>query len=513
MGRRPLATDRPHAPAQETPGAADIAEAPSRKVLSPPGGRRVVSLTYRAVPSMAVTTESILRQRMRAVKGSPSAVSAPASNDARGAEPLPIRAGGRAMIIERSRRSRLVIREALSAFEPEEILSYDDPEDAIEELRRQPVSLLVVGSVDAEGRNSALVLERVRHERLLPPHAVVVAISSERSTRRIASLIEHAPDACVLKPLSVEVLRNRLRDVLEVKHRLQPVLAALADGRPDAARLLCRGISAERSPQRFAAWRATIDWLIDNDRFAEVPQAVDEAMRLGTQSWMLLALARAHLKQSRLDEAEQFLDLLLEIWPETLAAYDLRAQVAMRRGAHQEALTWLEQANARTEFNLGRARQTGQEATRAGQLGRAESAYAEIVTRVGGTDMLQPADAMRLVSVLGSRGRLTQAAVIAAQERRVIGEGPDAKVMRALLAQRRASREAGPLTAERALASLLHELEEAGEGATPERILEVIEACLAHGWRADALRIARRLLESERAESAELERLRQLLKR
>ena len=481
---------------------------------------------------MAVTTESILRQRMRAVKGSPSAVSAPASNDARGAEPLPIRAGGRAMIIERSRRSRLVIREALSAFEPEEILSYDDPEDAIEELRRQPVSLLVVGSVDAEGRNSALILERVRHERLLPQHAVVVAISSERSSRRIASLIEHAPDACVLKPLNVDLLRERLREVLEIKHRLQPVLAALADGRLDAARLLCRGIAAERSPQRHAAWRALIGWLIDNDRLDEVPQAVDEAMRMGTQSWMLLALARARLKQSRLDEAEQFLDLLLEIWPDTLAAYDLRAQVAMRRGAHQEALQWLEQANARTEFNLSRARQTGQEATRAGHLGRAESAYAEIVTRVGGTDMLQAADsvdarnaeiiaqsktvaadAMRLVSVLGSRGRLTQAAQIAAQERRVIGDGPDAKVMRALLAQRRASRDAGPLTAERALASLLHELEEAGEGATPERVLDVIEACLAHGWRADALRIARRLLESERAESAELERLRHLLKR
>lgn len=406
----------------------------------------------------------------------------------------------------------MLVREALTAFEPEEILSYDSAEDAIEELRRETVALLVVGTVADDGRNSSLVLERIRHERLLPPQAVVLAITAERSSRRIASLIEHAPDACVLKPLSVELLRTRIREVLEAKHCLQPVLAALADERPDSARQLCRAVAAEKSPQRHAAWRLLIDWLIEHDRLADVPQAIDEAMRMGTQSWMLLALARVRLKQSRLDEAEQYLDLLIEMWPDTLAAYDLRAQVAMRRGAHQEALGWLEQANARTEFNLDRARQTGQEATRAGQLGRAESAYAEILTRVGGTDMLQPADAVRLVSVLGSRGRLTQAARIAAQERGVIGDGPDAKVMRALLAQRKASRDSGPLSAERSLANLLHELEEAGEGTSAERVLDVIEACLSHGWRADALRIARRLLESERAESAELERLRRLLK-
>ena len=71
----------------------------------------------------------------------------------------------------------MLVREALTAFEPEEILSYDSAEDAIEELRRETVALLVVGTVADDGRNSSLVLERIRHERLLPPQAVVLAIT------------------------------------------------------------------------------------------------------------------------------------------------------------------------------------------------------------------------------------------------------------------------------------------------------------------------------------------------
>lgn len=425
----------------------------------------------------------------------------------------PIRVGGRALIIERSRRSRMVMREALAALEPDEVMGFDLADDAIDELRRQPVSVLIVGSVDDDGRDTALILERVRHERLLPRHAVVVVVSSERSSRRIMSLVEQAPDACVLKPLNVEQLRDRLIDALEIKHRLRPLLLALEDEQIDVARLLCRGIAAERSPQRFAAWRALVEWLIDNGHLDDAPAAIGEAMRLGTRPWMLLAFARLRLIQDRLDEAEQFLDLLVSLWPDTLAAYDLYAQLAVRRGAHGEALDWLEQANTRTEFNLRRARETGQEATLAGKYERAEQAYAEIVARVGGTEMLQPTDAIQLVSVLGSRGRLAQAGRIAGQERRVIGEGPDARIMRALLAQRRAARDAGPLSAERALASLLHELEAAGEGVSPQSVLDVIEACLGHGWRADALKLARRLLESERAVSSDLDRLRQLIKR
>ncbi len=438
--------------------------------------------------------------------------SEPAGSIPTSADATRVRVGGRALVVERSRRTRLVIREALAVLEPTEILSFDEVDEAVEELRRQPVSVLVVGMVDKDGKGTALLLERVRRDRLVPEQAIVVAVSAERSSRHVMSLVEHAPDACVLKPVDALTLARRLLDAAEVRHRMRPLMTLLENDRFEAARQLCRAMSAERSAQAGAAWRALVDWLIGQGRHDPVPALVDEAMRAGTQPWMLIALARCRLAQDRLSEAREILDLLLDLWPDTIVAYDLSAQVAVRQGQHQEALGWLMQAGHRTRFNLGRARAIGQEANLAGDLKAAEQAYSEIVATVGGTDLIEADDALQLVSVLGARGRLGEAARVAAQESLTMGDGPDGKLTRALLAQRRAARDGGPLTAERALTHLLDELSQVGVGASPRRTLEVIAACLAHGWRADALRIARELLDTERASPDELEQLREMLR-
>ena len=405
------------------------------------------------------------------------------------------------------------MRDAMAPFAPPELVCFAEATPGLDALRHHPAAVLIVGAIDDDGLGTAQILEQVRDERLLSAQAVVVAISSERNSRRIMSLAEHAPDLCVLKPLSVELLRNRLKGVLELKHRLRPILLALEQGRLTAARLMCRELVVNHATQHSIVWRTLIDWLIDHGKHDAVPPAIEEAMQAGTQPWMLLAMARVRLLQDRLDEAGQMLDHVLTLFPESPAACDLRAQVAMRQGAHEEALLWLEKANSLTEFNLQRARHTGREAALAGELGVAEKAYTEIVSRVSGTDRLRADDAIQLVSVLGSRGRLEQAARVAVRERQVMGDGPDARVLRALLAHRQAVRDGGQLGGARTLPTLMHELDGAGDGVAVQRVLDVVEACFEQGWRVQALGLARRLLESDRARNADFARLSQLLGR
>ena len=421
--------------------------------------------------------------------------------------------GRRVLIAESVLRSRETLTEAVRGLGARDLVCAERGSDAMEELRSTRYDLVICGQVYGDGYDAGVLLERIREERLIPPAGTLIAISAERSSRTVAALAAHGPDACVLRPFSAGQFRERLLQVVAHKRRLQPVMAAIDAGDCGTALEVCRLFDAKASDLKVTGYRAVCEHLIGQRALAQAENVLGEARAAGEAPWMSLALARIRSLQGEHEQARDMLRKLVEERPEFIASYDALAGIEAGQGEFANALRHLQEATGRSGFSLKRLRQAGEVATRGGDLALAERVLDRVIGKVHDSDLTRSSDYVNLVEVLAARGKLNRADRVAAQLRSAHSEDPDSAMVGPLLAWRRALDEATPVAVRQAFEALLDAYERIGHQASMEMRMQVLEACVDQGAREDAYALARSVVSAGIADRLALKRVRQLLER
>ena len=308
---------------------------------------------------------------------------------------------------------------------------------AIKLLAKKPFDIILceydLGS-GTDGQDGQQLLEDLRHHKLIGLWTIFIMLTSEAVHSKVVSAAELSPSDYILKPFTVDVLSGRIARAIERRAIFLPTYELLEKGKLREAVASCSAAELRhpRLAADFARLRAELHLELGEWREAET--IYTHMLQARPMAWVQLGLARTLFEQQRHEEVAQSLSELLEQYPRFMAAYDLLAQNHEAMGQQLQAKKILEDAVAISPHMVRRLRRLGGMAFDAGDIGAAERAYKQVVTKAKYSEFRDPEDHVNLVRTLVKKGDAPQASGVLRDMERSLRSGPNVEACRAISA-------------------------------------------------------------------------------
>ena len=308
---------------------------------------------------------------------------------------------------------------------------------AIRLLNKKPFDIILceydLGS-GSDGQDGQQLLEDLRHHQLIKPWTIFIMLTSEAIHSKVVSAAELTPADYILKPFTVDVLSGRIARAIERRAVFLPTYHLIDKGDLRAAVASCE-TAEQRHPRLagdFARLRAELH--LSLGEWKEAEQVYVEMLLTRPMAWVRLGLARTLFAQQRHEEVEAALLELIEQNPRYMAAYDLLAQNHEAMGQPLQAKKILEDAVHISPHVVRRLRRLGGMAFESGDIGAAERAYKQVVTKAKYSEFRDPEDHVNLVRTLVRKGDGPQASGVLRDMERSLRGGANVEACRAISA-------------------------------------------------------------------------------
>lgn len=307
---------------------------------------------------------------------------------------------------------------------------------AIRMLSSRPFDIVLceydLGGVD--GQDGQQLLEDLRHHKLIGLWTIFIMLTSEAIHSKVVSAAELTPADYILKPFTVDVLSGRIARAIEKRAIFLPAFQLISQGNQRAAIKVC--FDAEIKHPRHAAdfVRLRAELHLSLGEWKEAEQIYQETLMTRPMAWAHLGLARTLYEQQRYDEAQEALGILIEQNPRFMAAYDLLALTHEAMGQQQQAKKILEDAVGISPHMVRRLRRLGEVSFDSGDIGAAERAFKQVVTKAKYSEFRNPEDHVNLVRTLVKKGDANQASGVVRDMERSLRGGANVDICRAVSA-------------------------------------------------------------------------------
>lgn len=308
---------------------------------------------------------------------------------------------------------------------------------AIRLLMKKPFDIILceydLGS-GTDGQDGQQLLEDLRHHKLIGLWTIFIMLTSEAIHTKVISAAELTPSDYILKPFTVDVLSGRIARAIERRAIFLPTYQLIDKGDLREAVKSCRATELQhpRLAADFTRLRAELH--IALDEWKEAEQLYADMLATRPMAWAHLGLARTLFEQQRHEEAQEALLQLVETYPRFMAAYDLLAQNHEAMGQQIQAKKVLEDAVAISPHMVGRLRHLGGIAYDTGDIGAAERAYKQVVSKAKYSEFRDPEDHVNLVKALVKKGDAPQASGVLRDMERSLRGSANMEACRAISA-------------------------------------------------------------------------------
>lgn len=230
--------------------------------------------------------------------------------------------------------------------------------DAIYRIRNAPPDIILCDYILGDGRSGQQLLEELRRFDLIGDECVFVMVTAEQSYEQVVAAVELVPDDYILKPFSPDLLQVRLDRALARKLFLAPFYREKRAKNFDAALGVLRQLEKNPGGREYAIdlLRAEGELMLLQGRFTEAEGIYQRILDVFAFPWANAGMARALLRQQRVDEAREVVDALVNDSPMYLSAYDLKAEICASQGDYETAQATLEAATGKSPRNYVRKR-------------------------------------------------------------------------------------------------------------------------------------------------------------
>lgn len=287
------------------------------------------------------------------------------------------------------------IAQAIGAFTVEMSSNY---QDAIYRIRNNKPDIVLCDYMLSDGRSGQQLLEELRRFDLLNDENVFMMVTGEQSYEQVVSAVELVPDDYIIKPFSPDKLVLRLERIVAKKTFFRDYYREKRNKQFDAALAILeaqRGSDAGRPYQtEILRQRAEVMLAGGDSRGAEM--AYRSILEKYEFPWARAGVARALHRQRKLNEAREEIDQVVASTPYFFDAADLKANICMSQGEHDEAQSLLNAVSKRTPRNYLRKRLLAEAATLNGDLETARAAMADVIANDTMPGAIKPADRLAL---------------------------------------------------------------------------------------------------------------------
>lgn len=233
-------------------------------------------------------------------------------------------------------------------FYPEQIDWADNAKQALNLCAAKKYQLLMLDfNLGLSGMNGYQLLCALREMALLAPDCVCVVVTADASLEAVRSFVELGADSYLIKPLSYNMLNQRLHELLQHKCRLAEIIMDRHER--NLSKLLTSGLRFRegRGAVGHKAQLIMVEACLEGEEYEAAHSLLQGLNKTGRCNKARLLLARAELQQQRHAAAFSLASPLQEDPLLCSAALTLKAEAC----AHQRQLA-LAQENIRKAIAL-----------------------------------------------------------------------------------------------------------------------------------------------------------------
>lgn len=305
----------------------------------------------------------------------------------------------RLLLVDSSGNMRATLKDMLGRLGFTQVKTLTMSERVLDVLETEDFDIVLIGHNIHDSYSGLQLLEEARYRELMKPTCSWVLMTSDSSQQALLFALEEEPDEVLIKPFSVEELRQRLDQLSKKRLLLEPIERAIARKAPNRAIQLCDSLFEKSHPYYAQVQLLKAQLMIEQ---AQYPQA--EAI-LETYYWRDknlrsgFFLAKCWYQMGKIVQAQTLLENLIKDHPLLVPAYDLLALVHEVQGHLEDAKEILQQGLRRSPLVIQRQMDMGRIFTRTGQLDQAASAYRRSVSLGEHSCQAKPEAYLRLANV------------------------------------------------------------------------------------------------------------------
>lgn len=310
------------------------------------------------------------------------------------------------LLVEDSQTMRMWLSTTIANAGGKKIDVSDSYNDALYRIRtRGGYDVVLCDYILSDTRDGQQLLEEVRRQKLLPQSTIWIMITGERKYQQVFSAVELAPDDYLIKPITPDLLHDRLGKAWDHRQALKGATDLFDAGRFEDALGLCRAEAAGNLRHASGFQRIAGECLIQMEHFQEAydffGSVLDEKPNL---PWAKLGKAKAFFHLDRYDETAAIIAELIQENPDYLHAHDLLAKVHERRGDLEATKSLLKLVLQKNPKSLPRQRDIARIAVATDDLQTAIDALALMHQHGRGSSFVRPGDFCSYASLLVKSG-------------------------------------------------------------------------------------------------------------
>lgn len=210
-------------------------------------------------------------------------------------------------------------------------------EEVIERCSRTSYDVVLSDYNLGNGRNGQHVLEELRYKNYLSPHCIYIIVSAEASRNIVMSSYDSVPDDYLMKPITSQMLHNRLERLLKFRLVFSKVQQAIANGKQAAAIELLIDMSLAEDRYSTHAQKLLGELFIDTGAYKKAEKLYMRVLEVRELDWARLGLAKAKFHQGDLQQAGNWLEKIIEDNYLYLPAYDVLCENWLAKGQADKA--------------------------------------------------------------------------------------------------------------------------------------------------------------------------------
>lgn len=298
------------------------------------------------------------------------------------------------LLIEDSQTMRVWLRNTIANAGGTKIDVSDSYHDALYRIRnRGNYDVVLCDYILSDTRDGQQLLEEVRRQKLLPQSTIWIMITGERKYEQVFSAVELAPDDYLIKPISPELLHERLGKAWDHRQALKGATDLFDAGRFAEALEVCRRSSRDNPRHASGFQRIAGECMLQMEHYQEAYDHFESILEGRPMlPWAKLGKARAFFHLDRYDETAAIIEELIHDNPDYLHAHDLLAKVHERKGDLEATKALLKLVLQKNPKSLQRQREIARIAVATDDPLTAIDAYAMMHQHGRGSSFIRPGD-------------------------------------------------------------------------------------------------------------------------
>ncbi len=203
------------------------------------------------------------------------------------------------------------------------------------------------------------LLDELRQAKGLPMQTAFIMVTDEARYHHVADAVEGALDDYLLKPFTARQFEERLQVILERKHALREVFAAIEAGDFAAAAALCESIFEASSTYKVYAARIGSELYLRLGNTEAAKRMFEALLDFKAVPWARLGLAKIDLANADTQVACRTLETLLAENPAYVDAYDVYGRALLEEMDFSGAVEMFSKAVQITPGNVARLQKLG----------------------------------------------------------------------------------------------------------------------------------------------------------